>query len=295
MPTSTPHPSAVRRARAVVVAATLAPSVAGCSVATDVGRDDASAPAATPKATVSQEATTARPSAPRTPPALSTRGFGDPRVGMTPDQASTALGVALVAAEAYPGMRADQECGYLSPDGPDGIDVMITGPGEGTVARVDVNGGAYRTRRPRGGVACSRGAHRPGPDRAGGRRRPGLRPVRGPDRGAARVRRGGHRGAGHRHCPGRGDPARLPLTPPTALRTPSLLLLPLAATVVVFFHSLVDRLRPAVEVTDAVGPGVFCATAAALALSAGAQPVAAVLLGSISGVGGGVLRDVLAG
>lgn len=88
----------------------------------------------------------------------------------------------------------------------------------------------------------------------------------------------------------------LGLTPPTALRTPSLLLLPLAATVVVFFsHSMVDRLRPAVEVTDAIGLGVFCSTAAALALSTGAQPVAAVLLGSITGVGGGVLRDVLAG
>ena len=88
----------------------------------------------------------------------------------------------------------------------------------------------------------------------------------------------------------------LGIAPPGALRTPSLLLIPLAATVVTFFfHSLVDRLRRAVEVTDAVGLGVFCATATALALSTGAQPVAAVLLGSISGVGGGLLRDVLAG
>ncbi len=84
--------------------------------------------------------------------------------------------------------------------------------------------------------------------------------------------------------------------PPTALEFPSLLLFPLGATVVVFFfHTLVDRLRRAVEVTDAVGLGVFCATATAMALSLGAQPVAAVLLGSISGVGGGILRDVLAG
>ena len=88
----------------------------------------------------------------------------------------------------------------------------------------------------------------------------------------------------------------LGITPPNALRTPSLLLLPLAATVTAFFfHDLVDRLHQAVEVPDAVGLGVFCATATALALATGAQPVAAVLLGSISGVGGGVLRDVLAG
>ncbi len=84
--------------------------------------------------------------------------------------------------------------------------------------------------------------------------------------------------------------------PPTALETPSLLVFPLAATVVVFFgHTLVVRLRRAVELSDAVGLGVFCATATALALSLDAQPVAAVLLGTISGVGGGILRDVLAG
>ncbi len=84
--------------------------------------------------------------------------------------------------------------------------------------------------------------------------------------------------------------------PPTALEFPALLLIPLGATAVTFFfHTLVDRLRRAVEVTDAVGLGVFCATATAFALSLGAEPVAAVLLGSISGVGGGLLRDVLAG
>lgn len=88
----------------------------------------------------------------------------------------------------------------------------------------------------------------------------------------------------------------LGVLPPVALRDTWLLLLPLAATAVTFFfHPLVDRLRLAVEVTDAVGLGVFCATAAATATALGAHPVAAVLLGAVSGVGGGVARDVLAG
>ncbi|MDQ2756136.1 MAG: TRIC cation channel family protein, partial [Actinomycetota bacterium] len=84
--------------------------------------------------------------------------------------------------------------------------------------------------------------------------------------------------------------------PVVALVTPSWLLLPLAATVVVFFfHPVVSRLARAVDVVDAVGLGLFCATATAKALAVGAPPVAAVFLGTVTGVGGGVLRDVLAG
>jgi len=46
-----------------------------------------------------------------------------------------------------------------------------------------------------------------------------------------------------------------------------------------------------VQLFDAVGLGVFCATAT----TAGIPLMAAVLLGTITGVGGGILRDVLAG
>jgi uncharacterized membrane protein YeiH len=83
---------------------------------------------------------------------------------------------------------------------------------------------------------------------------------------------------------------------PAALHNPSWLLLPLAATLVTFwFHPQLQRMRAAIEVFDAIGLGVFCVTATTLALSYDIQPVAAVFLGTISGVGGGVIRDVLAG
>ncbi len=83
--------------------------------------------------------------------------------------------------------------------------------------------------------------------------------------------------------------------PVAALVTPSWLLAPLVATVVVFFyHPVVSRLARTVELVDAVGLGLFCATGTAKALDLGATPVAAVFLGTVTGVGGGVVRDVLA-
>ena len=45
---------------------------------------------------------------------------------------------------------------------------------------------------------------------------------------------------------------------------------------------------------DAVGLSIFTVTGTTLALSAGLSPAPAVLLGMLTGVGGGVLRDVLA-
>jgi uncharacterized membrane protein YeiH len=45
---------------------------------------------------------------------------------------------------------------------------------------------------------------------------------------------------------------------------------------------------------DAIGLSIFTVTGTTIALSAGLSPAAAVLLGMLSGVGGGVLRDVLA-
>ena len=85
-------------------------------------------------------------------------------------------------------------------------------------------------------------------------------------------------------------------TPAAALTNPWWLLLPLLATVITFiWHPQVQRLRRGVMLFDAVGLGVFCATATAKASAYGVTPLAAVLLGTITGVGGGVLRDILAG
>ena len=44
---------------------------------------------------------------------------------------------------------------------------------------------------------------------------------------------------------------------------------------------------------DAVGLGLFCVTGATKALDFGVGPAPAVLLGAVTGVGGGMLRDVL--
>jgi len=84
--------------------------------------------------------------------------------------------------------------------------------------------------------------------------------------------------------------------PPAALTSTWWLAIPLAATAVTFwFHRLIARMTGAVEVLDAVGLGVFCAGGTAAASAAGLPPLAAILLGTVTGVGGGILRDVLAG
>jgi uncharacterized membrane protein YeiH len=84
--------------------------------------------------------------------------------------------------------------------------------------------------------------------------------------------------------------------PPAALQNPWWLLLPLLATLLTFrWHPQVRRMHRAVELFDAVGLGVFCATATVKAIEYGVHPLASVLLGCITGVGGGIVRDVLAG
>lgn len=55
----------------------------------------------------------------------------------------------------------------------------------------------------------------------------------------------------------------------------------------------VERLRNPVQWFDAAGLALFSALGASKALASGLGPTAAVLLGILSGVGGGVLRDVL--
>jgi uncharacterized membrane protein YeiH len=51
----------------------------------------------------------------------------------------------------------------------------------------------------------------------------------------------------------------------------------------------------AVSVSDAAGLAVFAVTGTDIALAAGVSPVIAIMIGAISGTGGGVMRDVLVG
>lgn len=86
------------------------------------------------------------------------------------------------------------------------------------------------------------------------------------------------------------------VTPPLALRTWWWLAVPLLATVLTFFfHPVIARLRRGVLLFDAVGLGVFCAGATRTGLQVGLSPQSAVIVGVITGIGGGILRDVLAG
>lgn len=55
----------------------------------------------------------------------------------------------------------------------------------------------------------------------------------------------------------------------------------------------VARLRHPVQIFDAAGLGVFAATGARVALDHGLNPPMAAMLGMLSGIGGGMVRDVL--
>lgn len=89
----------------------------------------------------------------------------------------------------------------------------------------------------------------------------------------------------------------LGIHPPTAFDDLVYLVVPLAAAAIVFVaHALIEsQLLQAVLVFDAAGLGLFCVTGALLAAVNGTSAVGAVLLGVVSAVGGGVMRDVLAG
>src|SRR4051794_27895383 len=56
---------------------------------------------------------------------------------------------------------------------------------------------------------------------------------------------------------------------------------------------LLERIQRSVLIFDAIGLGLFCVTGATKALDFRVGPVPAVLLGAITGIGGGMLRDVL--
>ncbi|WP_221585195.1 trimeric intracellular cation channel family protein [Microbacterium sp. G2-8] len=82
---------------------------------------------------------------------------------------------------------------------------------------------------------------------------------------------------------------------PTAFDQPIHLLPPLiAAGIVYVLHVRMQRLLRPLLVCDAAGLGLFCTTGAVKALEHGMNPVAAVLLGVMTGVGGGLIRDVVA-
>ena len=83
-------------------------------------------------------------------------------------------------------------------------------------------------------------------------------------------------------------------TPPATFRDWRYLVAAGAAGLVSFFaRPGLERIEQQVLVFDAFGLGLFCVTGATKALDFGLGPAQAILLGAITGIGGGMLRDVL--
>jgi len=84
--------------------------------------------------------------------------------------------------------------------------------------------------------------------------------------------------------------------PPAALQQWPYLLMPVLAGLATFrFHPAFSRAERLVNVFDAAGLGLFCVSGALKALELGVPGPAAALLGMVTGIGGGIIRDLLAG
>jgi uncharacterized membrane protein YeiH len=67
----------------------------------------------------------------------------------------------------------------------------------------------------------------------------------------------------------------------------------LAGLITFYWYRIINRLRSPVLVFDAAGLALFAVAGAGKALAFHAGPVAAMLLGMLTGIGGGMVRDVL--
>ena len=84
--------------------------------------------------------------------------------------------------------------------------------------------------------------------------------------------------------------------PPAALSDWRYLVAAIVGGIVVFFfHGAVSRLEISMTLFDAVGTALFAAAGAIKALDYGLSPLPAAFMGLVTGVGGGIMRDVLSG
>lgn len=67
----------------------------------------------------------------------------------------------------------------------------------------------------------------------------------------------------------------------------------LAGVAAFFWYQTIHKLRDRVQILDAVGLGLFAVAGTQKALAFGLNPISAALLGMTTGIGGGILRDVL--
>jgi uncharacterized membrane protein YeiH len=82
--------------------------------------------------------------------------------------------------------------------------------------------------------------------------------------------------------------------PPAAIRDWRYVAVSILAGLITFYrYRVIDRLSSPVLVFDAAGLALFAVAGASKALAFHAGPVAATLLGMLTGIGGGMVRDVL--
>ncbi|MBV8091060.1 MAG: trimeric intracellular cation channel family protein [Alphaproteobacteria bacterium] len=82
--------------------------------------------------------------------------------------------------------------------------------------------------------------------------------------------------------------------PPAGIRDWRYLAVSVLAGIVTFWRpSIIDRLRSPVLLFDAAGLGLFAVAGTQMALAFALNPVMAALLGMLTGIGGGMTRDVL--
>lgn len=82
---------------------------------------------------------------------------------------------------------------------------------------------------------------------------------------------------------------------PRAFDSPVYLVPPVVAAVVVYFFAhVVQRFHDVLLTFDAAGMALFSVTGTLVSLAAGMNPAGAAILGVVTAVGGGVIRDVVA-
>ena len=82
--------------------------------------------------------------------------------------------------------------------------------------------------------------------------------------------------------------------PPPGISDWRYIAVPVAAGLATFYRgSIIDRVRNSVDVFDAGGLALFAVSGAQKALDFHLGPITAILLGVLTGIGGGMVRDVL--
>ncbi|MRK02073.1 trimeric intracellular cation channel family protein [Aeromicrobium sp. S22] len=84
--------------------------------------------------------------------------------------------------------------------------------------------------------------------------------------------------------------------PPAALEDWRYLVVPFVTSLVVFaFHPTFGRRERGIMLLDAVGLALFCVTGAVTAEEAGLNVLSSSALGMLTGIGGGMMRDIASG